>query len=137
MFFINRKTTYDIDDDLIDSNINALKSPQSRRYKKLENIVEQIEKDYEAMGKTIKNLTFSYMDKQGELWDDKKRMEENLITKLDDTSWQKEFLEMKSHSTSDVRLLMQGAKGFRDAWHLGSLHEEYKIMKRREHQQQQ
>ena len=64
-------------------------------------------------------------------------MVENLITKLDDASWQKEFLEMKSHSTSDVRLLMQGAKGFRDAWHLGSLHEEYKIMKRREHQQQQ
>ena len=48
-----------------------------------------------------------------------KRMVENLITKLDDTSWQKEFLEMKSHSTSDVRLLMQGAKGFREAWHLG------------------
>ena len=44
-----------------------------------------------------------------------KRMGENLITKLDDTSWQKEFLEMKSHSTSDVRLLMQGAKGFREA----------------------
>ena len=66
-----------------------------------------------------------------------KGMGENLITKLNDTSWQKEFLEMKSHSTSDVRLLMQGAKGFRDAWHLGSLHEEYKIMKRREHQQQQ
>ena len=64
-------------------------------------------------------------------------MGENLITKLNDTSWQKEFLEMKSHSTSDVRLLMQGAKGFRDAWHLGSLHEEYIIMKRREHQQQQ
>ena len=56
-----------------------------------------------------------------------KRMEENLITKFDDTSWQKEFLEMKPHSTSDVRLLMQGAKGFREAWHLGSLHEEYKI----------
>ena len=64
-------------------------------------------------------------------------MGEKLITKLDETSWQKEFLEMKSHSTSDVRLLMQGAKGFREAWHLGSLHEEYKIMKRREHQQQQ
>ena len=88
------------------------------------------------MGKSIKDLTLSYMDKQGVLWDDKKK-EKNLITKLDDTSWQKEFLEMKSHSTSDVRLLMQGAKGFRDAWHLGSLHEEYKIMKRREHQKQQ
>ena len=89
------------------------------------------------MGKDNKRINFFYMDKLGLLWDDKKGMEENLITKLDDTSWQKEFLEMKSHSTSDVRLLMQGAKGFRDAWHLGSLHEEYKIMKRREHQQQQ
>ena len=60
-----------------------------------------------------------------------------MITKWDDHAWQKEFLEMKSHSTSDVRLLMQGAKGFRDAWHLGSLHEEYKIMKRREYQHNQ
>ena len=34
---MNRKTSYDIDDDLIDSDINALQSPQSRRYKKLEN----------------------------------------------------------------------------------------------------
>ena len=99
--------------------------------------MERIEKYYEEIGKIIKDLTFSYMDKQGELWDDKKRMVENLITKLDDTSWQKEFLEMRSHSTSDVRLLMQGAKGFREAGHLNSLHEEYKIMKRREHQQQQ
>ena len=64
-------------------------------------------------------------------------MRENLITKLDDTSWQKELLDMKPHSTADVRLLMQGAKGFREAWYLGSLYEEYKIMKRREHQQQQ
>ena len=64
-------------------------------------------------------------------------MGENLITKLNDTSWQKEFLEMKSHSTSDVRLLMQGAKGFKDAWRLGSLHEEYKRMKKQAEQQQQ
>ena len=99
--------------------------------------MEQLEKRLRSNGKDNKRFTFSYMDKLGVLWDDKKGMEENLITKLDDTSWQKEFLEMKSHSTSDVRLLMQGAKGFRDAWHLGSLHEEYKIMKRREHQQQQ
>ena len=100
--------------------------------------MERIEKYYEEIGKIIKDLTFSYVDKQGELWDDrKKKWEKKLITKLDDTSWQKEFLEMKSHSTSDVRLLMQGAKGFREAWHLGTLHEEYKIMKRREHQQQQ
>ena len=99
--------------------------------------MEQIEKDYEAMEKTIKDLTFSYMENKFCFRMIKKRMEKNLITKLDDTSWQKEFLEMKSHSTSDVRLLMQGAKGFRDAWHLGSLHEEYKIMKRRKHQQKQ
>ena len=25
------------------------------------------------MGKTIKDLTFSYVDKQGELWDDRKK----------------------------------------------------------------
>ena len=77
------------------------------------------------------------MDKQGELWDDRKKgMGENLVTKLDDTSWQEEFLDMKPHSTSDARLLMKGAKGFREALHLGSLHKEYKIMKRRENQQQ-
>ena len=35
--------------------------------------MERIEKDYEAMGKTIKNLTLSYMDEQKELWDDKKK----------------------------------------------------------------
>ena len=99
--------------------------------------MERIEKYYEEIGKIIKDLTLSYVDKQGELWDDRKKMGENLTTKVEDTSWQKEFLEMKSHSTSDVRLLMQGAKGFREAWHLGTLHEEYKIMKRREHQQQQ
>ena len=39
------------------------------------------------MGKSIKDLTLSYMDKLGVLWDDKKK-EKNLITKLDDTSWQ-------------------------------------------------
>ena len=50
-----------------------LNQPNQGGTKKLENIVEQIEKDYEEMGKTIKNLTFSYMDKQGELWDDKKK----------------------------------------------------------------
>ena len=59
-----------------------------------------------------------------------------MSTKWDDTSWQKEFLEMKSHPLSDVRLLMEGAKGFRDAWHLGSLHEEYKRLKKRKEEQQ-
>ena len=55
-----------------------------------------------------------------------------MTTKWDDTSWQKEFLEMKSHSPSDIKLLMEGAKGFRGAWRLGSLHQEYKILKRKE-----
>ena len=59
-----------------------------------------------------------------------------MSTKWDDTSWQKEFLEMKSHPLSDVRLLMEGPKGFRDAWHLGSLHEEYKRLKKRQEEQQ-
>ena len=54
------------------------------------------------------------------------------MTKWDDTSWQKEFLEMKSHSPSDIKLLMEGSKGFRGAWRLGSLHQEYKILKRKE-----
>ena len=41
-----------------------------RRLKKI--IIKQIEKDYEEIGKTIKDLTFSYMDKQAELRDDGK-----------------------------------------------------------------
>ena len=59
-----------------------------------------------------------------------------MSTKWDDTSWQKEFLEMKSHPPSDVRLLMEGPKEFRDAWHLGSLHEEYKRLKKIKEEQQ-
>tara|TARA_B100001063_G_C16268786_1_gene313511 strand:- start:15 stop:194 length:180 start_codon:yes stop_codon:yes gene_type:complete len=39
-----------------------------RRIKKL--IMEQIEKDYEEMEKTISDLTISYMDKQGEIYED-------------------------------------------------------------------
>ena len=58
------------------------------------------------------------------------------MTQWDDTSWQKEFLNMKSHSPSDIKLLMEGAKGFRGAWRLGSLHQEYKILKRKEEEQQ-
>ena len=37
------------------------------------------------------------------------------MTKWDDTSWQKEFLEMKSHSLSDVKLLTEGVKGLKGA----------------------
>ena len=43
-----------------------------RRIKKL--IMEQIEKDYEEMGKTIKDLTMSYLDKQNELWDERDKL---------------------------------------------------------------
>ena len=60
-----------------------------------------------------------------------------MSTKWDDTSWQKEFLEMKEHKLSDVRLLMEGAKGLKDAWHLGVLHVEYERLKKRQEEQQQ
>ena len=53
-----------------------------------------------------------------------------MSTKLDDTSWQKEFLEMKFHSLSDVKLLTEGVKGLIGAWRLGVLHQEYKRMKK-------
>ena len=99
--------------------------------------MEQLEKRLQSNEKDNKRFNFFLCGQTRCALRWLKGIGENLITKLNDTSWQKEFLEMKSHSTSDVRLLMQGAKGFRDAWHLGSLHEEYKIMKRREHQQQQ
>ena len=35
--------------------------------------MERIEKYYEEIGKIIKDLTFSYVDKQRELWDDRKK----------------------------------------------------------------
>ena len=35
--------------------------------------MERIEKFYEEIGKIIKNLTFSYLDKQGEIWNDRKK----------------------------------------------------------------
>ena len=39
-----------------------------RRLKKI--IMEQIEKDYEEMGKTVKDLSMSYLDKQDNFWDE-------------------------------------------------------------------
>ena len=53
-----------------------------------------------------------------------------MSTKWDDTSWQEEFLEMKTHKSEVVRLLMEGPRGFPDAWQLGALHEEYKRLKK-------
>ena len=61
-----------------------------------------------------------------------------MSNKWEDTSWQKEFLEMKSHSLSDVKLLTEGVKGLKGAWRLGVLHVEYERLKKiREEQQQQ
>ena len=57
--------------------------------------------------------------------------------KWDDTSWQKDFLNMKSHSPSDAKLLMGGVKGLKDAWRLGVLHVEYEKLKKKQMQQDQ
>ena len=60
-----------------------------------------------------------------------------MSTKWNDKSWQKEFLEMKSHSLSDVKLLTEGVKGLKGAWRLGILHVEYERLKKIQEQQQQ
>ncbi len=57
--------------------------------------------------------------------------------KWDDTSWQKDFLNMMSHSPSDAKLLMGGVKGLKDAWRLGVLHVEYEKLKKKQMQQDQ
>ena len=54
-----------------------------------------------------------------------------------DKSWQKDFLNMKSHSPVDTKLLMRGVKGLKDAWRLGVLHVEYEKLKKIQDQQQQ
>ena len=54
----------------------------------------------------------------------------SMSTKWDDKSWQKDFLNMKSHSPSDAKLLMGGVKGLKDAWRLGVLHVEYERLKK-------
>ena len=60
-----------------------------------------------------------------------------MSNKWDDATWQKEFLEMKSHSLSDVKLLTKGVKGLKDAWRLGVLHVEYEKLKKIQEEQQQ
>jgi hypothetical protein len=67
----------------------------------------------------------------------KKVWSKTLSTKWDDTSWQKEFLNMKAHSPSDAKLLMGGVKGLKGAWRLGVLHVEYERLKKIQEQQQQ
>ena len=54
-----------------------------------------------------------------------------------DKSWQKDFLNMKSHSPADVKLLMAGLKGLKDVWRLGALHVEYERLKKKQRQQDQ
>ena len=54
------------------------------------------------------------------------------MTQWNDKSWQKDFLNMKSHSPSDAKLLMGGVKGLRDAWRLGVLHVEYERLKKKQ-----
>ena len=54
-----------------------------------------------------------------------------MSTKWDDNSWQQEFLKMKRHTPDIERLLIEGPRGFRDAWQLGALHEEYKRLKKK------
>ena len=58
-----------------------------------------------------------------------------MSSKWDDTSWQKDFLNIKSHSPSDAKLLMGGVKGLKDAWRLGVLHVEYEKLKKKQMQQ--
>ena len=52
------------------------------------------------------------------------------MTKWNDKSWQKDFLNMKSHSPSDAKLLMGGVKGLIGAWRLGVLNVEYERLKK-------
>tara|TARA_A100001388_G_C28401234_1_gene326095 strand:+ start:286 stop:471 length:186 start_codon:yes stop_codon:yes gene_type:complete len=59
-------------------------------------------------------------------------------TLWDDKSWQKDFLNMKSHSLADAKLLMGGVKGLKDSWRLGVLHfENERLKKIKEEQKQQ
>ena len=44
---------------------------------------------------------------------------------------------MMSHSPADVKLLMGGVKGLKDAWRLGVLHVEYEKLKKKQMQQEQ
>ena len=55
-----------------------------------------------------------------------------MTNKWNDKSWQKDFLNMKSHSPSDAKLLMGSTKGLKDAWRLGVLHVEYEKMKKKQ-----
>ena len=59
-----------------------------------------------------------------------------MTKKWNDKSWQKDFLNMKSHSPVVVKLLMGGVKGLKDASRLGVLHVEYEKLKKKQMQQE-
>ena len=59
------------------------------------------------------------------------------MTQWNDKSWQKDFLNMKSHSPSDAKLLMDGIKGLKDAWRLDVLNFEYERLKKIHEEQQE
>lgn len=44
---------------------------------------------------------------------------------------------MKSHSPSDIKLLLRGVKGLKDSWRLSFLHVEYERLKKIQEEQQQ
>ena len=54
-----------------------------------------------------------------------------------DKSWQKDFLNMNSHSPSEAKLLMGGVKRLKDEWLLGVLHVEFEKMKKIKEEKQQ
>ena len=57
--------------------------------------------------------------------------------KWDDTSCQKEFLNMKVHLPSGVKSLVKSSKGLWDAWPIGVPHVKYEKLKKRQEEQQQ
>ena len=68
----------------------------------------------------------------------------DIVPKLELVEWQikemtnigkKDFLNIKSHSPADAKLLMGGVKGLKDAWRLGVLHFEYERLKKKQMQQ--
>ena len=60
-----------------------------------------------------------------------------MTSKWNDKSWQKDFLNMKSHSPSYAKLLMGGVKGLKYAWRLGVLQVEFERLKKEQMQQDQ
>ena len=48
-----------------------------------------------------------------------------MTNKWDDKSCQKDFLNMKSHSFADAKLLMVGVKGLKVPWRLDVLYVKY------------